>query len=355
MGAVRVRTLLRTSPENRVRKALQSVLLMLCGVLLACVAGEALVRVATSNQQNYVIEMWRYARLLKERSTDPQVGHEHRPNSEAQLQGVDVTINALGMRGPMPDPAIPPERTVAILGDSVAFGWGVEEPETLRGQLADALGPETQVLSTGVGNMNLTQIVAHWSHLRKNVRPATIIVLATARASEVQPPELRNWLVENSALAAMTVTYFRQVTSGATGRESMVDAYRSSWTDGPGLGAMRAAMDRLNAMEAEQGTRIIVALLPEPHDMNNYELGFMSDVMEREALQRGWEFVDLLPSLQGPPSSDFWVTAQDVHPNSKAFGRITARLAPLIMGEPAVQTSCSAGQKDNAGDCQHSR
>jgi hypothetical protein len=331
--------------------ALQSVLLMLCGVLLACVAGEILVRVATANQENYVIEMWRYARLLKEKSPDPQIGHQNRPNSSARLQGVDMKINALGMRGPMPDPAIPSDRTVVILGDSVALGWGVPEQQTLRAQLASTLGSDTQVLNAGVGNMNLAQVVALWSHLRTRVHAGTIVVLATARSSTVQPPDTTNWLIEHSELAALTVTFFRQSTSGATGRDGLVAAYRRDWTNGAGLDAMRGALDRLKLMQAERKTHIIVAAMPETRDMQRYSLGFITDGLKQESLQRGWAFVDLLPLFRDEPSENFRVSPQDAHPNGEAFRRIAARLAPVVQRATTSPPGCNAGPGAGPQDC----
>lgn len=335
----------------RVRPALQAALLMLCGVLLACGAGEILVRIATANQENYVVEMWRYARLLKERSPDPKVGHQNRPNSSARLQGVDMRFNALGMRGPMPDPRIPADRTVVILGDSVALGWGVPEQRTLRAQLASALGADIQVLNAGVGNMNLAQVVALWSHLRTRVHAGTIIVVPTARSAAIQPPDTTNWLVEHSELAALTVTFFRQVTSGAMGRDSLVAAYRSDWTNGAGLDAMRGALDQLKRMQAERGTRIIVAAMPETHDMRRYSLGFITASLKHESLQRGWEFVDLLPLFLGEPSENFRVSPQDAHPNGEAFRRIAARLAPSVRRAIASRPGCEAGPGAGPQDC----
>ncbi|MFA5963675.1 MAG: hypothetical protein WC804_06625 [Sphingomonas sp.] len=338
-------------PRLHVRPALQSVLLMFCGVLLACVAGEILVRIATANQENYVVEMWRYARLLKERSPDPKVGHQNRPSSSARLEGVDVSFNALGMRGPMPDPRIPADRTVVILGDSVALGWGVPEQQTLRAQLARALGTDIQVLNAGVGNMNLAQVVALWSHLRTRVHAGTIIVLATARSSAVQPPDTTNWLVEHSELAALTVTFFRQSMSGATGRDGLVAAYRRDWTNGAGLDAMRGALDQLKQMQAQRKPRIIVASMPETHDMKRYSLGFITASLKHESLQRGWEFVDLLPLFGDEPSENFTVSPQDAHPNGEAFRRIAARLAPMVQRAATPPPGCKAGPGTGPQDC----
>ena len=77
------------------------------GILMALATGEGLVRLATMNQENYVIEMWRYAKLLKMKSPRSDIGHQHIPNRTATLQNVVIRINSLGMRGPEPNDAAP--------------------------------------------------------------------------------------------------------------------------------------------------------------------------------------------------------------------------------------------------------
>jgi lysophospholipase L1-like esterase len=49
---------------------------------------------------------------------------------------VAVAVNALGMRGPERAPAKPPDAArILLLGDSFAFGWGVEQEETFAARL----------------------------------------------------------------------------------------------------------------------------------------------------------------------------------------------------------------------------
>jgi lysophospholipase L1-like esterase len=59
---------------------------------------------------------------------------------------VTVTVNALGMRGPERGPSKRPgAATILLLGDSFAFGWGVEQEETfgarLERLLTEQVGP----------------------------------------------------------------------------------------------------------------------------------------------------------------------------------------------------------------------
>lgn len=308
----------------------KTISLMVLGILLACGAGEILVRVGTADQKNYAIEMWRYAKLLKQRSADPAIGHENVPGHSAILQGVEISFNSLGMRGPEPQPAASVHKRILIMGDSVALGWGVPEKNTVRNQLERMLGPGVEVLNGGVGNMVLTQIVALGARQLRSTHVDTVILLCTARAPELKPSEDASWLVRHSELAALLVIFARQISSGAAGKERLVEAYRREWTSGPGMTAMVSALDRLAALQRELGFKVVVAMMPDANDFNDYRFGFMTEVMARESAARKWPFVDLLPVLQGRPSGHYWVSPDDIHPNAEANHLIAKRLLPLV-------------------------
>ena len=206
----------------------------------------------------------------------------------------------------------------------------MSEAESLRAKLDDALGPEVEVVNDGVGNMNLSQVVAHWDRTSARLPVDTVILLATQRAPIVQPPPTGNWLLRHSMLCAVLVTYFETVTSGATGREDMTEAMRRQWTAGPGAAAMHAAFDRL-AILAQQGNyRVILVAVPEMHELQDYRFGFMTEILHREAEDKGWTFVDLRPVLMAEPVESYWATEQDIHPNAKFLELAARRLLPLL-------------------------
>ncbi|WP_439816256.1 SGNH/GDSL hydrolase family protein [Zavarzinia sp. CC-PAN008] len=314
--------------SHPVRRAAETVGLLLAGVVLAVLAGEALVRLATMNQGNYVVEMWRYATLLKRPSDDPAIGHEHVPGSHAQLQNVEVAINSLGLRGP--EPKTDARRRIAIIGDSLALGWGVPDAESLRGQLQAALPADVDVINDGVGNMNLSQIAAHWARTNARLPVDTVILVGSIRAPVIQPEPTRNPILRNSALSAVLVTYLSTLTSGATGREDMVARVRTEWTSGPGAAAMHEAFAQIAAQAQAHGQKVILASVPEMHDLDDYAFGFATEIQRAEAATFGWSFIDLRPALLGKPATAYWVTEQDLHLNADATARIARALLPLV-------------------------
>ena len=69
------------------------------------------------------------------------------------------------------------------------------------------------------------------------------------------------------------------------------------------------------AFTKAHGTKLLIANLPELHDVQHYSLQKIAD---ETADQNGVPFVDLLPYVQGVPSPELWVTRPDPYPNGLA-------------------------------------
>lgn len=291
------------------------------GVFFAVLVGEGVVRLATLNQENYVIEMWRYAKELKEESPDSRIGHQHVPNRSAQLQNVPIAINEYGMRGPQPD--FSATHRVAVVGDSVALGWGVSDEQNLRGQLAQKLPADFDVVNSGVGNMNVEQSVRMWQSLRPSVPADIIVVLVTPRATAQVVTEKPSWLVENSQLFALIMTFVNQLSSGEYGEDALVKGYQQQWRSPAGNAVLNNAFEILKGIAVQDNADIIVVSIPEMHDLNTYQFAFMGDITHEMARKYGFEYIDPLSFLKGPDTQSFWVSSRDIHLNGKAFDIIS--------------------------------
>lgn len=305
-------------------------MLSLLGVCMALAVGEVFIRFATSDQQNYVIEMWRYANLLKQESDNPAIGHSHKPNQSAELQGVDIRINSLGFRGPELSLDNGIKHRIAVVGDSVALGWGVKESETLSGQLEQRLGPEYEVINAGVGNMNLAQIVAHWSEVSAKVSVDTVVLLVTPRAAEKQRQPSKSWLLRNSELCALVSTFVQQISLGDKGKSNLINSYKVLWSEGESRNTMLKAFSDLSALQAKTHFKILVVMIPETNDMNNYAFGFINDTVANVAREHQWVFLDPLNLFKGVESKHWQVSKNDVHLNGKAFAVIADEIAGKI-------------------------
>ena len=105
------------------------------------------------------------------------------PSCSALFQGVPCSFNADGYRGP-PLPARkrePGSLRIVGLGDSVMFGWGIDEPDcflrrierTLRARMPERL---VEVVNTGVPGYNTAMEVAAFEHKTLSLRPDVILI-----------------------------------------------------------------------------------------------------------------------------------------------------------------------------------
>lgn len=315
-----------------IKSILMQIAKVVVSLLLAFAAGEMLVRVATSSQDHYVIEMWRYANLLQQTTPERLPGHEHRAGTEADLQHVHVRINNLGLRGPDVDVAsLRNKKVVVLLGDSLTFGWGVSEAETLPGQLQQRLGLNYVVLNAGIGNMNLEQLAARWHDLSARLSPDLLVVLPTMRATDPQQEGRASLLVRKSQLAALASSFLNQVAGGVSGREDLATYYWRNWTGEKMTASLDRAFSSIAADQATGSYKVLYAMLPETNDFINYPYSFATDIIRHRTEAQGWDFIDLFPLFKGEEARKYWVSNYDIHLNSAAFAKIQGPLGDKIL------------------------
>jgi hypothetical protein len=121
-------------------------------------------------------------RATVRRSANPRLQFELRPGSVVHAE-VEYRVNALGLRGPevtlwKPDGV----RRVAVLGDSIAFGYWVAEKDAFPRQLESMLGevrgvgPRVEVLNFGVPGYNLDQEIEQLRAKVRDFAPDVVVV-----------------------------------------------------------------------------------------------------------------------------------------------------------------------------------
>src|SRR5437870_3389065 len=167
-------------------------LMITASLALAALGIELVVRVVIDDGMQFDLEMWKYARDLKQTANNALIGHEHRPNSEARLMGVDVKINSKGLR----EREIPYERTpsvlrILMLGDSFTEGWGVPFEQTFAKRierLYAARGTPAEVINAGVGNYNTVMEVNYFLEEGHKYRPDIVVLNYVPNDAEPIPP-----------------------------------------------------------------------------------------------------------------------------------------------------------------------
>jgi lysophospholipase L1-like esterase len=307
---------------------------LLCAASIAVTAGgiELLLRIKNSSMKSYDIEMWRYANELKVPSPDPDLGHEHVKNASALLQSVNIRLNEWGLRGgPVMVP--PPKRRILFLGDSITFGWGVPEQDTITARLQQRLrdeGEDVEVLNGGVGNYNAERYIKRFFIQLKALNPTDIVVQYFLRDAEKLDPGGGNILLRNSEFAVTIWIAFTRL-ANKSGEQSLVDHYKDVYReDQPGYIEMKNQMKMLADYAKVHDIRLYLAMTPDVHDLANYRFGFIHDRMKAIANDLGMRYIDLLPALGKRPPEEIWAMPGDPHPNAIAHGLMADALLPVI-------------------------
>lgn len=161
-------------PQSKRRAGLLTFGLFLGCVTLTLVATEAGFRLAHVSVGTVQIN-----RGTIRRCANPTLGFELRPSSRVQAE-VEYRINAEGMRSPeVSRELVAGRKRVAVLGDSIAFGYWVEEqdafPRRLEALLRQA-GISVDVLNFGVPGYNLEQSVEALRSKALAFSPDTVVI-----------------------------------------------------------------------------------------------------------------------------------------------------------------------------------
>lgn len=111
--------------------------------------------------------------LIFQTSDNPAISYELIPNVERVAYRSLVKTNSLGFRSSEIDPS---RLLIAVLGDSITFGYGVENDETIATQLEMQL-PQYQFLNAGVPGYHLGQETAAYQEKITPLEPDGIILV----------------------------------------------------------------------------------------------------------------------------------------------------------------------------------
>jgi lysophospholipase L1-like esterase len=308
-----------------VRRILSNLLATLISLVVTAFGLELLTRLVVDDGMQFDLEMWKYARDVKQVAADPLIGHEHAPNRHAQLMGADFRTNSHGLR----DHEFSLERTpgklrVAMLGDSLTVGWGVPVEATFAKRIERmyaAAGIDAEVINFGVGNYNTVQEVQAFLVNGRRYQPDVIVLNYFVNDAELleparSPSRLMRGCYGCVFLAGRGDAVVRQFLGG----KDWAQYYLSLYGDGtsPGWLEAKAAIGRLAEAAKASGAKLVIVNLPELHDVKDYRFGRITDLVRQAAKENGATFVDVLPALADQPSAKLWVTPPDPHPNAYA-------------------------------------
>jgi len=328
---------------------LKNTLLIVCATLLCLLALEGLTRAVVDTGLVYELEMWKYARKVKVRDPQPDLGHRHKPSAEAHLMGERVRTDSRGFRGPeIAATAAPGVARIAFVGDSITLGWGVAEQETFAHRVIEELqrqGRKVDGYNLGVGNYNTTQELALFRAAGAALRPDIVVLAYFINDAEPIPHYAdHGWLDEHSA--AWVVARYRvdslkrQFGDAPDWKQYYRDLYAPQ---APGWARTQEALLGFDDATRALGARLIVFNIPELRELKPYPFGDITAKVAAVAASRRIPFVDLLPTVEGLAPPSLWVTVPDPHPNGRANAAFTRGMVPALL--PLLDDLCRTARK----------
>jgi hypothetical protein len=312
-------------------------------LFLSALVLEVACRLEFYHSKDFAMEMWKYAVRLKRPVANPDLSFVHVANSHAFLMGVDVKINSEGLRDNEYSLAKPPGTyRIMMLGDSTTFGWGVSLEDTAAKILERKLnnGRSTgnkkfEVINAGVGNYDTVQEVTYYATRGRAFRPDLVVLVFFINDPEPVPIGKKGFFIDRSYLVALVVNRFDGVLRRFGRRPTWKEYYASLYDDNkPGFQACKAALKSLASSTRNDHSSLLIALLPELHQINNDSYPFktehqkIKDIMVPESIP----VIDLIDGLEHhAPENTLWVTPLDDHPNAKANELIATQIQDWIL------------------------
>jgi lysophospholipase L1-like esterase len=231
-----------------------------------------------------------------------------------------------------------------LLGDSTTFGWGVREEDTaaksLERKLNAHLPPgydKVEVLNAGVGNYDTVQEVTYYEVRGRDFHPDLVVLVFFINDPEPVPVEKKGLLIDRSYLIAFATNRFDGILRHMGMRPDWKQYYSSLYDDDkPGFQACKKALGDLADSTRRNGAKVLVAILPELHQINgdSYPFKTAHEKIKHVLAADHVSVVELIDGLKDHgPEETLWVTRQDDHPNAKANNLISSQLQQWILAD----------------------
>jgi len=304
------------------RNIVNNCLVTLLTLIIFFLVGEFAVRLYLFHNTVYDIEMTRYAIGIKTNSDNPLIGHVQKPNSVARLMGVSVETNSDGFRDKEYPLLKGGKYRIIVLGDSLAFGWGVEQEDTFENILETELNKTrpTEIINFGAGNYNTEQEVNLFLEKGLKYRPDKVVVFYFINDAEIAQKKSRLWFLGHSRLITFywsrIHTFINNLFSTKSFRAYYADLYQENQK---GWIRTRKAFLLLKKVCRENDIELQVVLLPELHNLENYPFKKEHKMVSTFLESNNISSLDLTPFFKNNENPmQLWVAGDDAHPNKSA-------------------------------------
>jgi lysophospholipase L1-like esterase len=269
-------------------------------------------------------------------------------------QHVEIATNELGLRERVLKPHFPGERRILVLGDSVAFGWGVKVEDAFPRQLEQKLSLSSagvvETINSGVPGYNSAQELAFLQMYGARLQPDMVLLLYVDNDIEaidpgrvhmgVLPNPLRDPRGAADYFLSQSRFYFMlrhilPVLAGA-GSSSAAEMHQTpGWRE-----SMRSVQEMARFCHAT-GQPMVVLHFRMTDDPISQAL---NQDLEARAHADGFYFSDTLPWFTGRNIRQLTNSFIDTHPNAEGH-RILAEGTARFMLDHGVMDTASISPK----------
>ncbi|MGL4295539.1 MAG: SGNH/GDSL hydrolase family protein [Aestuariivirga sp.] len=324
-------------PASGTKRVLAAVISIVIGLAFGALLLEGVTRLVIDDGMDFDLEMWKYARDLKQESQFENMGHEHVPNRSGVYMGVPVSINSAGMRDREFEVQKPDGTTrILMLGDSLTFGWGVEDQDTPSKMLEKRLndnpaGRRYEVINTGVGNTNTSMQVIAFMKKWSVYKPDVIVLNFFINDAEPTPQRRDSTLLERSAAAVYIFAAVDKLKRQYLGKSDWKEYYANLYDEtASGWTLNKSALEELISYSKQNNIRLLIASYPELHELDPYPFEKVTSALRSIAAAGGVPFVDLLPGVAQLVPDSLWVSPTDAHPNRIANEVFSREIADAL-------------------------
>ena len=306
-----------------IKKISKSILLILTSLLIGILFCELILRVKHNYVINYDIEMWKYAKKLKQKVPNERINHIHINNKSALLQKTEIKINNLGQRDINYDNSILKnfDRSFLILGSSVALGWGVDKEKIFSSIMNNKAIEDNKkwiFINGGVGNYNTERYINNYLENWKSLQFTDLIIHFFVNDTELIQSAKTNFFTENLHLGVVLWKLINSYVS-VFNPENITEYYKKRYEDDyKGFIIAKNELNKLSLHCKKNGINCHIILMPDLHKLNPYKLDFIDKKIHAVSKDLNFSYFDLIGTFNKIEENKLWNKYNDPHPNDYA-------------------------------------
>ncbi|MDR4470855.1 MAG: SGNH/GDSL hydrolase family protein [Nitrospira sp.] len=318
---------------EKLYQARAGIILSAVSLLLSLGAVELGIRIFDPLGISYYEQSGEYQR---DKLADEHLIFRHRPLWEKRYGDVLVTYNEQGLRDRPILPKAKEEFRVLALGDSVTFGWGVQQDKIFASRLEQLLPGRLQrpvrVINSGVGGYNTVQEVTYFKREGITLQPDLVLLTYIGNDIEENRGPFNPWAGPTSIkdlVMKMLGKFWSYRLVQHTYRYAVLRQVKAQSSnplrDGEGWRQSMSSLDELVVLCKEQHIPLIVFFRRSHPDENR---PLFADVVRHV---EGFPVKDMGPWYQGLDESSLVLSKVDGHPNAEGHRVMAEHMADDIV------------------------